>query len=93
MEIDPIVLMAYVSVSINIITMIAACIAYAVFHVRKRRRRKPGSAAPGASDAAVTPVFLRRYSLASAIAEEVPPAKPMPAALAETPVPKLAGIQ
>ena len=46
MNIDPIVLLAYVSVSINVITMIAACIAYAIFHVRKHRRKKTGSAIP-----------------------------------------------
>jgi hypothetical protein len=62
MDIDPIVLLAYISVSINIITMIAACIAYAIFHVRKRRRKAAAGATPGPAGAAVTPIFLRRYA-------------------------------
>ncbi len=72
MNIDPIVLLAYVSVAVNVITMIAACIAYAIFHVRKSRRKKTGSAVLDRPQGPVTPVFLRRYAMASALA--VPPA-------------------
>ena len=68
MNIDPIVLLAYVSVSINVITMIAACIAYAIFHVRRSRRKRTGSAATGRPEGPVTPVFLRPYSMAGAFA-------------------------
>jgi hypothetical protein len=89
MDIDPIVLLAYVSVAINIITMIAAFIAYAIFHIRKRRRKNDVGAAPRRSDGPVTPVFLRRYPMAGAIAA-APPAERMAAALAETRSPPLA---
>ena len=92
MDIDPIVLMAYISVSINVITMIAACIAYAIFHIRKRRRKKNGSAALKPADGPVAPVFLRRYPMTSAIAA-VPPAEPMTPGLAESAWPKPAGLQ
>ncbi len=68
MDIDPIVLLAYISVSINIITMIAACIAYAIFHVRKRRRKKAGNSAADRRSAPSTPVLLRRYPLPPLVA-------------------------
>lgn len=84
MDIDPIVLMAYVSVSINIITMIAACIAYAIFHIRKRRRKKPAGAAADRDPGPVTPVFVRRYSLADKIT---------PAPHAENSSPTLVGLR
>ncbi|MEQ1805690.1 MAG: hypothetical protein ABL900_09960 [Burkholderiaceae bacterium] len=63
MDIDPIVLLAYISVSINIITMIAACIAYAIFHIRKRRRKRIVNTASSRPGAALTPIFLRRYPM------------------------------
>jgi hypothetical protein len=60
MELDPIVLLAYVSVAVNIITITAAAVAYLVFSIRRRRRRAP-RAGPAASLAAAEPVFLRPY--------------------------------
>jgi hypothetical protein len=87
MDIDPIVLLAYVSVSINIITMIAACIAYAIFHIRKRRRKSHGSTVTSLADGRVTPVFLRRYTIAST---QAPACEPMPPSLAEALGPRLA---
>ena len=92
MDIDPIVLMAYVSVAINIITMMAACIAYAIFHIRKRRRNRHVSAATVRSDGPVTPVFLQRCLVSGAIAA-APPAEPMAAAMEETPSPMLAEVR
>lgn len=92
MDIDPIVLMAYISVSINVITMIAACIAYAIFHIRKRRRKKVGTAAPNPADGPVTPVFLRRYPMTGAIAEAAP-SELMTTALAEPRSPALTQLQ
>ncbi len=68
MDIDPIVLLAYVSVSINIITMIAACIAYAIFHLRKRRRKRVVNIASSRPSAPVTPIFLRRYPMPATVA-------------------------
>lgn len=92
MNIDPIVLLAYVSVAINVITMIAACVAYAIFHVRKGRRKKTGSAVLERSAAPVTPVFLRPYSMAAAFA--VPPAiNAATTAMTEAHSPALAQLQ
>jgi hypothetical protein len=68
MEIDPIVLMAYVSVSINIITMIAACTAYAMFHVRRRRRRRQPEPAARSAQGPVAPLFLRPCRTLEAVA-------------------------
>ncbi len=92
MEIDPIVLLAYVSVAINIITMLAACIAYAIFHVRKRRRGKGASAAPSRSDAALAPLFLQRYPMVGATAP-APPAEAMTAASEQTHSPAFAEVR
>jgi hypothetical protein len=66
MEIDPIVLLAYVSVAINIITMVAAAIAYAIFHVGKRRRQRVALPARKAPAEPFSPIFLRPYPLAAA---------------------------
>jgi len=73
MELDPIVLFAYVSVAINIITIIAAAVAYAIFWIRKHRHRRPGGDGLNVSGQ-FEPVFLRPYEPAtftagSAIAE------------------------
>ncbi len=92
MDIDPIVLMAYVSVAINIITMLAACMAYAIFHIRKRRHNRQVSAAPGRSDGPLTPVFLQRCLVPGAIAA-APAAEPMLAAVRETSSPTLAAAR
>ena len=92
MNIDPIVLLAYVSVSINVITMIAACIAYAIFHVRKHRRKKTGSAVLDRPAGPLAPVFLRPYSMASAFAVR-PAEEAMTTAMTETHSPALAGVQ
>ncbi len=92
MDIDPIVLMAYVSVAINIITMIAACLAYAIFHVRKRRRRRGPSIAAGAAEGPVVPVFLQRCTVPTALAVD-PVARPMPLALAQGSTPSLAEVR
>lgn len=92
MEIDPIVLLAYVSVAVNIITMLAACIAYAIFHVRKRRRGKRVSAAPSQSDAALKPLFLQRYAMVSAIAT-ASPAEAMTATSEQSQSPALADLR
>lgn len=92
MAIDPIVLLAYVSVAINIITMLAACIAYAIFHVRKRRLGKRVGAAPSQSDAALTPLFLQRYPNVCAIAP-APPAEGTTAAFAQPRAPTLAELR
>lgn len=83
MEIDPIVLLAYVSVALNIITMLAACMAYAIFHVRKRRRGRGVGAAPNQSESASTPLFLQRTPMAGAI-PTAPPAEAMAAAAEQT---------
>ena len=93
MDIDPIVLMAYVSVAINIITMIAACLAYAIFHVRKRRRRGGTSIAAGTPEGPVEPVFLQRCSVPAALAAD-PGARPLlPLALAQGSTPSLAEVR
>lgn len=89
MDIDPIVLLAYVSVSINVITMIAACVSYAIFHVRKHRRKRSGGAAPDPSGAPDKPIFLRRYPVASAFAAALP-AEPMTVELAAPGAPTFA---
>lgn len=60
MELDPVVLLAYASVATNIITLIAAVVAYAVFRMRRRRRRTPEASEEGLS-ASFEPVFLRPY--------------------------------
>lgn len=70
MELDPIVLLAYVSVAINIITIIAAVVAYVVFKIRKRNRRQAeGGDAPPAGP--VEPVFIRPYRPTMSIAGPV----------------------
>ena len=91
MNIDPIVLLAYVSVSINVITMIAACIAYAIFHVRKHRRKKTGSAILDQPAGLLTPVFLRPYSMAGAFAAR-PADEAATTVMMETHTPALAGV-
>lgn len=64
MELDPIVLLAYISVSINIITLIAAVAAYAIFRVRKRRRQvMPRDSQDSSAD--FEPVFLKPYQPAA----------------------------
>ena len=92
MNIDPIVLLAYVSVSINVITMIAACIAYAIFHVRKHRRKKTGSAIPDQPAGPLAPVFLRPYLMASAFAVH-PAEEAATTVMTEAHSPALAGVQ
>lgn len=63
MELDPIVLLAYVSVSLNILTLLAAVVVYAVFRTRKHRQRRTDGDARGAPspDAPIEPVFLRPH--------------------------------
>jgi hypothetical protein len=92
MDIDPIVLLAYVSVAINIITMLAACMAYAIFHVRKRRRGKRVGAAPSQPAAALAPLFLQRYPMVVATAP-APPSAAIPVASEQTPSAALAELR
>lgn len=80
MDLDPIVLLAYVSVAINVITMIAACAAYGMFHVRKRRRRREPQALHTPSGRPGTAVFLRPVPLS------------WPSAAAELPAPDTASL-
>jgi hypothetical protein len=63
MELDPIVLLAYVSVAVNILTLVAAAIAYAIFRIRRRRRAAPAAGSAGAALPAppFEPVFLKPY--------------------------------
>lgn len=61
MELDPIVLLAYASVAINIITVIAAVVAYVIFKIRKQRRRKLLSDESSRHEQELAPVFLRPY--------------------------------
>jgi len=89
MNIDPIVLLAYVSIALNIITMVAACIAYAIFHVRKRRRKRDVHAAPGRADGPAAPVFLRRHPMPGA-KSPASSSEPMTTAPEETRSPALA---
>lgn len=60
MELDPVVLLAYVSVAVNIITIIAAAVAYVIFWIRKHRNRKPEGRDQSANGQ-FEPVFLRPY--------------------------------
>ncbi len=39
MELDPIVLLAYISVAVNVITIAAATVMYFVFWLRRRRQK------------------------------------------------------
>lgn len=68
MELDPIVLLAYISVSINIITLIAAVAAYAIFRVRKRRCQTIAHDSQDSS-ADFEPVFLKSYQPATSDGE------------------------
>lgn len=63
MELDPIVLLAYVSVSLNILTLLAAVVVYAVFRTRKHRQRRQGGGVTTAAppDTPLEPVFLRPH--------------------------------
>lgn len=85
MELDPIVLLAYMSVAVNLLTLMAATVAYAVF--RARRARRQARANPPVANAAVTrppepfvPAFLSPYQPGSGRAAAAPFAA---AALAE----------
>ena len=69
MELDPVVLLAYASVATNIITLIAAVVAYAVFRMRRRQRRTPGASDAG-SPVSFEPVFLRPYRRMKMAAEQ-----------------------
>jgi len=63
MELDPIVLLAYMSVAINLLTLAAAVVAYSIFRARRERqraRRAQGAAAASTPEPFV-PVFLRPY--------------------------------
>lgn len=63
MALDPIVLLAYVSVAINLITLLAAGITYTIFRARRARQhrgRPDGAVATDGADAEpFEPVFLR----------------------------------
>lgn len=64
MELDPIVLLAYMSVAINLLTLAAAVVAYSVFRARRERqraRRAQQVAATLAAPEPFAPVFLRPY--------------------------------
>lgn len=66
MELDPIVLLAYVSVAVNILTVIVATVAYLIFRIRKRRRSQPMANGAIVSEK-LEPVFLRPYYPAIAV--------------------------
>lgn len=61
MNLDPIVLLAYMSVAVNLLTLIAALVAYAMFRVRRQRQRSRARTAPRAAATAFEPAFLRPY--------------------------------
>lgn len=66
MELDPIVLLAYMSVAINLLTLAAAVVAYSIFRARRERQRArraqgPATAATTATPEPFVPVFLRPY--------------------------------
>jgi hypothetical protein len=65
MDLDPIVLLAYMSVAINLLTLAAAVVAYSIFRARRERQRarraKAGTAATAATPEPFVPVFLRPY--------------------------------
>ncbi len=60
MELDPIVVLAYMSVAVNLLTLVAAVVAYTLFRLRRQRQRSRPQAA-GRPVAAFEPVFLRPY--------------------------------
>jgi hypothetical protein len=60
MDLDPIVLLAYMSVAINLITLMAAAVAYALFRVRRQRQRSRPKAEHRPA-ATFEPAFLRPY--------------------------------
>lgn len=60
MELDPYVLLAYLSISINLITLVAAAAAYAAFRIRKRRGKATMVDDLPASGS-FNPVFLKSY--------------------------------
>lgn len=71
MELDPVVLLAYVSVAVNILTVVAATVAYLIFRIRRRRRKRPMTG-DSATPATFEPVFLRLYQPAEgSVATEV----------------------
>lgn len=74
MELDPIVLLAYVSVAVNIITVVVAAVAYSVFHVRRRRRKRspPATAADTPQGDSFEPVFLKPWQPGAPSAHEPP---------------------
>ena len=45
MDLDPIVLLAYMSVAVNLLTLVAAVVAYTLFRVRRQRQRSRPKAA------------------------------------------------
>jgi len=63
MELDPIVLLAYMSVAINLLTLAAAVVAYSIFRARRERQRarRAQGAATAATPEPFVPVFLRPY--------------------------------
>jgi hypothetical protein len=85
MELDPIVLLAYMSVAVNLLTLMAATVAYAVFRARRARRQARSN--PPVANAAVAraaepfvPAFLSPYQPGAGQAAATPFAA---AALAE----------
>jgi hypothetical protein len=63
MDLDPIVVLAYVGVALNALTLVAAAVVYAVFRIRRRRRAAPQSrsvagALPEMPD---EPIFVKPY--------------------------------
>ncbi len=60
MDLDPIVLLAYMSVAVNLLTLVAAVVAYTLFRVRRQRQCSRPKAA-SRPVAAFEPAFLRPY--------------------------------
>lgn len=60
MDLDPIVLLAYISVAVNVITIAAATVMYFVFWLRRRRQRVRKNIKPPAFEKREA-VFLKPY--------------------------------